>query len=94
MVNLSKVVKFEKGPYPYKYTAILKDGKRVNFGNINYEHYKDQVPIKYRLYSHLNHLDKERRANYRKRHRAIKTNGQRAINKKYSPAWFSYNLLW
>lgn len=90
-------VTFERGPGNYKYTAILPDGKRVNFGARSYQHYKDSVP-KNRgggLWSHKDHLDPDRRANYRSRHGGIrKSNGRRAIDVKYSPAWFSYYFLW
>ena len=34
-----------------KYTAILPDGKKVHFGIINHQHYRDDTPLK--LYSHL-----------------------------------------
>ena len=29
-----------------KYTAILKDGKKVHFGDNRYEQYKDSTPLK------------------------------------------------
>ena len=83
-------IKFIIGPKNYKYTAIIKD-KKVNFGDKRYEHYHDKIG----LYSHLDHNDKKRRANYRKRHSAILTkDGKKAISIKYSPAWFSYRYLW
>ena len=67
-----------------KYAAILPDGKRVNFGALGYEHYKDRTPLK--LYSHLDHNDSERRKRYYERH-----------NKdypKYSADYFSKKYLW
>jgi hypothetical protein len=76
-------IKFEKSKVKgKKYTAILPDGHRVNFGALGYEHYKDKTPLK--LYSNLDHNDKKRRDLYYKRH-----------NKdypKYSPDWFSKNI--
>lgn len=89
-VDLKPVNKFVKGPYPYKYTAIMNSGQRVNFGRLPYQHYFDRIG----KYSYLNHKDEKRRALYRIRHGAINRKGMRAIDKKYSPAWFSYHLLW
>ena len=88
-----KNVKFIKSPVKgKKYRAILKDGKKVDFGALGYEHYKDNV---IGLYSHLNHLDKKRRSNYRKRHsKILLKDGTPAYKKKYTPAWFSYYFLW
>lgn len=78
-------IKFEKSKAKgKKYTAILPDGKRVNFGAEGYAQYKDRTPLK--LYSHLDHNDSERRKRYYDRH-----------NKdypKYSPDWFSKKYLW
>ena len=94
---LPKVQKFIRGTYPYKYTAILKDGKKVHFGHQDYEHYKDTVPKKLGggLWSNRDHLDTKRRTNYRKRHAAIKTkDGKYAYRVKYTPSWFSYHYLW
>lgn len=89
---------FEKGPGNYKYSAFVKMKNGyilgpVNFGNKNYGQYKDRVPLG--LYSKMDHLDKTRRANYRKRHGAILTStGKKAYKVKYSPAWFSWKYLW
>ena len=84
-------IRFEKGAGNFKYTAILPDGRRVSFGDRRYQHYKDRIG----LWKALDHNDRKRRANYRKRHAAIRTNdGRRAIDIKYSPAWFSYRYLW
>lgn len=86
-----KGVKFVKGPNKYKYTAILSNGSKVNFGDKNYEQYKDTVPKELGggIWSHKDHNDKARRLNYRKRHSA-----NNYYKVKYSPAWFSYNYLW
>lgn len=91
-----KGIKFEKGPRCSKYTAILPDGKRVNFGHKGYEQYKDLVPKSQGggLWSHKDHLDKERRDRYRTRHTRISKDGGLTKDKKYSPEWFSYYLLW
>lgn len=97
MINLPKKIYFVKGTGNYKYTAILPNGTHINFGNKNYQHYKDKVPknLGGGLWTNLNHLDKERRRNYRLRHSSILTkDGKRAIDVLYSPAWFSYHFLW
>ena len=83
-------IRFVKGPKNYKYTAIIGN-RHVNFGDKRYQHYHDKIG----LYSNLDHNDKQRRANYRKRHSAIrKKDGKRAVDVKYSPAWFAYRYLW
>ena len=94
---LPKGIKFEKGPGKKKYTAILPNGKKVHFGHRDYQQYKDSVPKRLggKQWSHKDHLDPERRKNYRKRHGGMACkDGTRCINKKYSPAWFSYYFLW
>lgn len=94
---MNQVEKFVLGPGRYKYTAVLKNGRRVNFGARNYEHYKDTVPVSLGggRWSHKNHNDSTRRANYRKRHEGIITkNGTPAFKVKLSPSWFSYHYLW
>lgn len=80
-----------------KYTAILKDGKRVSFGDRRYEQYKDSVPVSMGggKWKKKDHKDKDRRKNYRARHGALVCkDGKKCISKKYSPAWFSYYYLW
>lgn len=56
-----------------KYTAIMKDGRRISFGDRNYEHYKDGVPVSLGggKWSKLDHKDANRRRLYRTRHRSI-----------------------
>lgn len=77
-----------------KYTAWLvsrmNDGgdvmltRPVHFGDRRYEHYFD----KFGFFSELNHNDKKRRENYRKRHKNTD------IDNPASPAFWSYNYLW
>jgi len=96
-MSLKEVDKFVKGNHPHKYTAIMKDGKKVNFGHQDYEHYKDSVPknLGGGIWSHKDHGDKSRRKKYQKRHSGIiNKKGQSAYTVKYSPSWFSYNYLW
>lgn len=94
---LAQVDHFERGKYPHKYVAIMKDGSKVKFGHQDYEQYKDSVPVNLGggLWSHKNHHDADRRKNYRTRHSGVRTkSGQSATVIKYSPSWFSYHYLW
>ena len=66
-----KLLRFEKAKSPKKYNAVLlnkKTGreKRVPFGSAVHEQYRDDSGLG--LWSHKNHLDKERRRLYRLRH--------------------------
>ena len=81
-----------KGTFPKKYKVIVyttKDGelkkvKTVNFGDQRYEQYKDSTPLK--LYTKLNHGDKERRKNYQSRAGNIRNkDGKLTRNLKYTP---------
>lgn len=65
-----------------KFMTKDPDGKIVHFGARGYEDFTQ-------------HKDLERRENYRKRHsKILLKDGTRAIDKKFSPAWLSYNVLW
>lgn len=72
-----------------KYDAILvhketKREKRVPFGAIGYQHYKDTA---LGLYSKQNHNDPKRRRLYRERHRG-------EDKAKYSSGYFAWHYLW
>jgi hypothetical protein len=75
-----------------KYMALVKprgkDGpiKRVHFGSIGYQQYRDTTGIG--VYSHLDHLDESRRRSYRARHRVYLTPDE------FTPAYFSWHYLW
>lgn len=91
------VEKFVLGPGRFKYTAILKNGQRVNFGHRDYEHYRDSVPksLGGKKWSHKDHGDIKRRKNYQLRHSKVRTaSGKYAYQIKYSPSWFAYHYLW
>ena len=75
-----------KGDGNKKY-KVKVNHKTVQFGNKNYQHFRDSTPLKY--YKHLDHNDPKRREAYRARHGA-----QGYHLKKYSPAWFSWHYLW
>jgi hypothetical protein len=62
----------------------------VHFGDNRYQHFHDKIG----KYKSLDHNDVTRRRRYRLRHAGIIAKGQRAIDIKYSPAWFSYYYLW
>ena len=67
-----------------KYAAILPNGKRVNFGDKRYQQYEDKTNLK--LYSNLDHHDKQRKKRYYERHDKYYP--------KYSPDWLSKTYLW
>jgi len=93
MPSLPRGIRFIEGPGAKKYTAILPNGKKVNFGDRNYEQYEDSVPIALGggLWSHKDHKDPIRRKNYRTRHGGMRCkNGDQCIAREYTPAWFSY----
>lgn len=94
--KLPKETRFVAGPGRKKYTAIVK-GRRVSFGHRDYEHYRDAVPKRLGggKWSHKDHRNTSRRANYRKRHGALRCkDGRRCVAVRYSPAWFSWHFLW
>jgi hypothetical protein len=79
-----------------KYKAVIYDtnGKKIKsvlFGDRRYEHYFDRIG----MWSELNHNDRKRRAAYRKRHEGVLLkDGTPAYMQPYTPAFFSYHLLW
>jgi len=98
-----KIIKFEKGPRDKKYTVYVKDIKtkkirKINFGDKNYEQFKDSTPL--HLYKNKNHLTKKRRDNYFLRHSGIK-NKTLAVKKEkiksrgyYNAKILSHIYLW
>jgi len=76
-----------------KYRVTVPRHGTVQFGDKRYQHYRDRTPL--RLYAAQDHGDKARRASYRRRHAGIRLkDGSRAIDRRYSAAWFSYHFLW
>lgn len=74
-----------------KYTVELEDGKKVHFGDIRYEHYKDRVGN----LSKLDHKDKDRRHSYLARATKIRNkSGKLTVNDYKSPNFYSVRLLW
>lgn len=89
--HLDGIDHFEPGTGKHKYAAVLKTGKKVQFGHIDYQQYRDSVPVEMGggLYSDKDHYDEDRRERYKKRH------GAQGYQKNlYSPSWFSWNFLW
>ena len=81
----------------HKYTASVPGYGTVRFGHRDYEHYKDSVPrsLGGGQWSHRDHRDTRRRALYRARHGAQRcADGTPCVEKRFSPAWFSYRYLW
>ena len=87
-------MKFEKSTRKNKkYMVISPSGKKIHFGSASMEHYRDRTPLK--LYSHLDHNDKERRKNYLKRSKGIKNKeGKLTYNDKESANYYSRKYLW
>jgi hypothetical protein len=85
-----KFIRFSPGRYPKKYNAILGNTKTkreviVPFGDQRYQQYRDSTKLN--LYTHLDHRDKTRRKNYKKRH-------QHDRLKDWSSGYFSMKYLW
>ena len=87
--KLGEISKSNRKNKKYKIQVIdKKTGKieYIHFGSSIHQQYRDTTPLK--LYSHLDHNDKERRARYRKRH-------EHTIRKGYiSSGYMSWIYLW
>ncbi|NBX76512.1 MAG: hypothetical protein EBQ92_08150 [Proteobacteria bacterium] len=70
-----------------KYMAYLKNdpSKKIHFGALGYQQYKDSTPLK--LYSEYDHNDKDRRDRYYARHK-------KDIVKGFNPGYLSFLFLW
>lgn len=76
------IVKFEKSPLPTKrFRVTMDDGKHYDFGFVGGSTYID-------------HKDKTKRDNYRKRHLANPTEKKLNDNLVPSPSLFAMALLW
>ena len=86
-----RLIKFEVAKANNKkYNAIIEDKKTkrkqtVPFGDVRYEQYRDDVPLK--RYTRLNHNDRKRRENYLARH-------GKTMTKKFSASYFAAKYLW
>ncbi len=75
-----------------KYDAILWNKRagrerRVPFGDAHYEHYRDSTGVG--LWSHRDHGDVGRRANYRRRH-----GGEGDRSNFPNSGYWAYHCLW
>jgi len=98
-----RILKFKRGPFPKKYTAIVQNKKTkktrvIHFGDRRYQQYKDRTPLK--LYAKKNHGTRKRIQNYFSRHSGTKYRGK-AIKKElkkshgyYNPKILSHIYLW
>jgi hypothetical protein len=86
-----ELIGFKKGKGHKKYQALLRSyddpekTRVISFGDRRYAQYKDATGLGF--WSHLNHYDKRRRDNYRKRHEGDNLHC-------FSPGYFSYYYLW
>ncbi len=88
-----RIIKFEKGPFPKKYTAYIKNKKtgstrKIHFGDSRYQQYRDRTPLK--LYKKNNHGTRKRMQNYYSRHSGTK-NRNLAIKREKSKSKGYYN---
>ena len=87
------LAKFERGPFPKKYTAFVKNRKtkkvrKIHFGDRRYQHYKDRTPLK--LYAKKNHNERKRMQGYFSRHSGTPERGK-AIKKEKQKSKGIYN---
>ena len=76
-----------------KYSVVTPSGKKINFGDSRYEHYKDSTGVG--AWSKLDHNDKERRKQYRTRHEKVMTKeGIPAYKDKEQASYYAYHYLW
>jgi hypothetical protein len=91
MTSIDGIIFYKSPLKNKKYRAVFNDKTHVDFGDMRYEQYHDQIG----LYSHKDHNDPVRRANYIKRHSKIMNkDGTRAIDNKKSAAYLSLMYLW
>lgn len=84
---------YKKGVTPAgkKYSVYTPRGKLIHFGDSSMQHYHDRIGE----WSHLNHGDKKRRANYLKRAMGIRDgNGRLTWNNPESANYYSIKYLW
>ncbi len=74
-----------------KLMVVTPKGKLIHFGARSMQHYKDRTGI----WAKLDHLDKERRDNYRTRAAGIRDkNNKLTYNNPESANFYSYWVLW
>jgi len=76
-----------------KYSVVTPSGKIIHFGSSEMEQYRDSTGLE--LYSHLDHLDKERQRRYLARAKGIKNkDGKLTWDNPESPNYYSIRYLW
>ena len=89
-----RIIRFEKSKTKgKKYTAYIQDLetrkiRKLNFGAIGYQQYKDKTPL--HLYTAKNHNDRRRMQNYFNRHSGTR-NRKKAIEKEITKSHGYYN---
>lgn len=82
---------YEKSTRKDKKLMTVVDGKKVHFGNPQYQQFKDKSGI----WKKLDHNDPERRKNYLARSSGIKNKkGQLTKNIPSSPNYHAIRILW
>lgn len=82
---------YEKSTRKGKKLMTEVQGKKVHFGDVNMEHFKDRTGI----WSSKDHNDKARRANYLSRSAGIKNKqGKLTKDDPTSPNYHSRKILW
>ena len=90
MIKIGKY-NYEKSTRKDKKLMTVVDGKKVHFGNPNYQQFKDKTGI----WKKLDHLDPERRRNYLSRSSGIKNKqGQLTKDIPSSPNYHAIRILW
>tara|TARA_R100000734_G_scaffold13953_1_gene10321 strand:+ start:226 stop:498 length:273 start_codon:yes stop_codon:yes gene_type:complete len=90
MVKVGKY-NYEKSTRKDKKLMTEIDGKKIHFGNPNYQHFKDKTGI----WKELDHNDKQRRKNYLTRSKAIKNKkGELTYLDPLSPNYHAIRILW
>jgi hypothetical protein len=85
---------FKKSNHKYKkYSVTTPKGKNIHFGDTRYQQYKDSTGLD--MYSHLDHLDKQRRERYLTRAKGIKDkSGKLTWKDPESSNYYSIRFLW
>ena len=87
----NKVYNYEKSSRADKKLSVVVNGRTIHFGQSSMQHFYDKT----RIWKSKDHLDKERRKNYRARASGIKNKeGKLTYLDPNSPNFHSYNVLW
>ena len=90
MVKIGKY-NYEKSDRKNKKLVVIVNNKKIHFGDSRLQHFFDKTKI----WSSLNHNDKERRKNYLRRSAGIKRkDGTLTKDDPTSPNYHSRRILW